>query len=105
LYREARERHDDARRELVALLGRMATQTIAEVLPGAIVIEAVGQFNEDLVPTLRRVPGTSGEVLFDVADGHADPRVEDAVDLVNVEYLDDLILLTGDVYMGAVTIG
>jgi hypothetical protein len=31
--------------------------------------------------------------------------VEDAIDMVNVEYLDVLIDVTGDDYMGSVTIG
>jgi hypothetical protein len=47
----------------------------------------------------------SGEVLFDASQGHLDRAVEDAVDMVNVEYLDVLIDLTGDDHMGSVTIG
>ena len=106
-YREARERHENARREFVPLLERMAVETIAEVLPGASLIEAVGELNEDWVPTLRvhRVLRDSGEILFDVEAGHVDRNVEDAVDVVNVEYLDVLIDLTGDDYMGSATIG
>ncbi len=85
----------------------MAVETIAEVLPGESLIEAVGELNEDWVPTLRvqRVLRASGEVLFDVDDGHADRDVEGVVDLVNLEYLDVLMDLTGDDYMGSATIG
>jgi hypothetical protein len=105
-YREARERHENARREFVHVLERMAVETIAEVLPGASLIEAVGELNEDWVPTLRvlRVLRPPGEILFDV-EAHVDRNVEDAVDVVNVEYLDVLIDLTGDDYMGSATIG
>ena len=67
----------------------------------------LGEWNEDWIPTLRidRVVTASGEVLFDASQGHLDRAVEDAVDMVNVEYLDVLIDLTGDDYMGSVTIG
>lgn len=107
VYPEARERHENARREFVPLLERMAVETIAEVPPGASLIEAVGELNEDWVPTLRvqRVLRDSGEILFDVEAGHVDRDVEDAVDVVNVEYLDVLIDLTGDDFMGSATIG
>jgi hypothetical protein len=37
--------------------------------------------------------------------GVTDRAVEDAIDSVNIEYLDVLVDLTGDDYMGAVTIG
>ena len=37
--------------------------------------------------------------------GHLDRAVEDALDTVNVEYLDVLMDITGDDYMGSVTIG
>ena len=35
-----------------------------------------------------------------VEDGHDDPEVEAAIDEVNTEYLDLLLDLTGDTYMG-----
>lgn len=41
-----------------------------------------------------------GTVLFDVEVGHEDARVEQAIDTVNSEYLDLLLDLTGDSYMG-----
>jgi hypothetical protein len=99
-YREALERHDDARRALVPLLEQMAIETIAEVLPGAARLEAVGELNEDWIPILRvvRALTESGGVLFDAVRGHPDRAVEDAIDRVNVEYLDVLIDVTGDAY-------
>jgi hypothetical protein len=80
---------------------------VAEVLPGAAHLEAVGEVNEDWIPTLRieRVLLASGEVLFDASAGHPDRAVEDAIDMVNVEYLDVLIDIAGDDYMGSVTFG
>jgi hypothetical protein len=106
-YRVAVVRHDEARRTLVPLLEQMAIETVADVLPGAANLQAVGEVNEDWIPTLRieRVLTTSGEVLFDASDGHPERAVEEAVDMVNVEYLDVLIDITGDDYMGSVTIG
>jgi hypothetical protein len=44
-------------------------------------------------------------MLFDASHGHPERTVEDVVDMVNVEYLDVLIDITGDDYMGSVTIG
>lgn len=48
--------------------------------------------------------GVDSAALFDVQAGHPDRAVEDAVDTVNVEYLDVLIDLTGDDHTGRVTI-
>ena len=106
-YRAALERHDDARRTLVPLLEQIAIETVAEVFPGAAHLEAVGEVNEDWIPTLRieRVLTASGVMLFDASHGHPERTVEDVVDMVNVEYLDVLIDITGDDYMGSVTIG
>lgn len=39
-------------------------------------------------------------MLFDVAEGHDDRRVEDAIDEANADYLDLLLDLTGNLYMG-----
>jgi hypothetical protein len=105
-YERARGRHATATRELTDLLVRMALATLADALPGATTIEAVGEYNEDWIPMLRirRVLGRNGAVLFDVEVGHVDRGVEDAVDRVNTEYLDTLVDLTGDEYMGPVTI-
>jgi hypothetical protein len=106
-YRVALVRHDEARRTLVSLLEQISIETLAELLPGAAHLEALGGVNEDWIPTLRieRVLTASGEVLFDASEGHPDRAVEDTIDMVNIEYLDVLIDLTGDDYMGSVTIG
>lgn len=91
---------------LAALSERLAIETLADVLPGASVIEVRGEFNEDWLRTLRirRVLSADGAVLFDVEHGHDDPRVEAAIDDVNTEYLDLLLELTGDAHMGPSTI-
>ncbi len=72
---------------------------MADVLPGATVIDLRGEFNEDWLRTLRIqcVLSAADEVLFDVAEGHDERRVEDAVDEANAEYL-DLLDVTGDLY-------
>lgn len=63
-YHVALERHKEARRTLVPLLEQMAIETVAAVLPGAARLEAVGEWNEDWIQTLRidRVLTASGEV-------------------------------------------
>lgn len=105
-YDNAMRRHRAARDEVVPLLRRLALGTLADVLPGAATIEALGEVSEDWIPTLRiqRVLDTDGRVLFDVDRGHSDRAVEDAVDLVDVEYLDVLIDLSGDEYLGHILI-
>lgn len=92
--------------ELASLSRLMAIDALAEVLPGAGVIEALGQLDEDWVPRLRiqRVLDGDGGTLFDIDVGHPDRAVEDTVDLVDIEYLDVSIDLTGDEYIGRVTI-
>ena len=77
-----------------------------DVLPGASVVEIHGEFNEDWLRTLRvrRVLTADDTVLVDVEDGHDDRQFEEAIDNVNTEYLDLLLDLTGDAYMGASTI-
>ena len=93
-------------RTLAELTERLAIETLADVLPGASVVEVHGEFNEDWVRTLRvrRVLTADSTVLFDFEVGHADTRVEAAIDQVNSEYLDLLLDLTGDIYMGASTV-
>jgi len=93
-------------RTLAELAERLAIDTLLDVLPGASVVEVRGEFNEDWLRTLRvrRVVAADSTVLFDVEEGHADLRVEAAIDEVNTEYLDLLLDLTGDAYMGATTI-
>ena len=88
---------------LAALAERLAIETLVDVLPGSSVVEVHGEFNEDWLRTLRvrRVLTADSTVLFDVEEGHADPQVEAAIDNVNTEYLDLLLDLTGDAFMGA----
>lgn len=87
---------------LATLAERLAFETVADVLAGTALIELHGEFNEDWLRTLRvqRVRSSTGEVLFDVAEGHDDRRVEDAIAKVNYEYLDLLLDLSGDLHMG-----
>jgi hypothetical protein len=102
----ANERHTAAVAELVPLLGEMALVSIAEVLPGASVLETEGEMNEDWVFTLRiqRVLDAAGGVLYDVDTGHGDTEVETTIDEVGVDYLDLLLDLTGDEYLGRKTL-
>jgi hypothetical protein len=90
-------------RTLAELAERLAIETLVDVLPGASVVEVYGEFNEDWLRALRvrRVLTADGGVLFDVEQGHEDPQIETAIDEVNTEYLDLLLDLTGDTYMGA----
>lgn len=89
--------------QLVPLLNQMAFGSLRDVLPGAQRLDVEGRINEDWIPTLRiqRVVDERGAILFDVAFGHDDERVEEMIDEVGVEYLDLLLDLTGDDYMGA----
>lgn len=82
---------------------RLAVETLVNVLPGASVVEVHGEFNADELRTLRvrRVLAADGVVLFDAEEGHEQAWVEEAVDEVNSEYLDLLLDLTGDTFMGA----
>ena len=90
-------------RSLAELSERLVLETLVDVLPDASVVELRCEFNEDWLGTLRvrRVLTSEGTVLFEVAQGHDDPRVEAAIDEVNTECLDLLLDLTGDAYMGA----
>jgi hypothetical protein len=98
----ARERHAAAVADLVPLLVDIALATVAEVVPGAEILETEGEMNEDWLFTLRiqRVLTDEGAVLYDATGGHDDPAVEDTLDEVGVEYLDRLLELTGDDYLG-----
>ena len=71
------------------------------MIPKASIAEVEGWINEDWLRVLqvRRILDADGVVLFDVAQG-ADRVVEDAVDDVDTDYLDLLLDLTGDTYMG-----
>ena len=102
----ANERHTAAVADFVPLLVEMAIATVADVLPGADRLETEGEMNEDWAFTLRiqRVLDAAGEVLHDVSAGHEDPEVETTIDAVGVEYLDLLLDLTGEDYLGRQTI-
>jgi len=101
-FETARQRHVAAITALVPLLVEMSFSYVAEVLPGAEVLDVFGQMKEDWAFTLRilRVLDREGRVLFDADTGHEDPVVEDTVDQVGVDYLDVLLDLTGDDYLG-----
>ena len=75
-------------------------------MPGVVVIEAIGELNEDWIPTLRiqRLRDAAGEVLYDTDDDAAWSAIEDAVNRVNLEYLDVLADVGGGQYTGSVTI-
>lgn len=105
LMAEFRQKHDEwdtLGQTLAAMAERLALETIVDVLPNAASVELFGEFNEDWLRILRirHVRSSTGDVLFDVAEGHEDPRVEAAVDEANYEYLDLLLDLTGDLHMG-----
>jgi hypothetical protein len=91
---------------LASLAERVALESVAEALPGSALLDVRGEVNEDGLRILRvqRVRSVAGEVLFDVAEGHDDPQVEDAIDQANTEYLDLLLDLTGDELMGSTQI-
>jgi len=105
-FKGASERHAAAVAELVPLLVEMALTTVAEVLPGAATLETEGEMNEDWLFTLRvqRVLDANGRSLYEIVDGHDDANVEETIDRVGFEYLDLLLDLTGDDYLGNKTI-
>lgn len=101
-FKRTRDQWNALWEALAPLAERIAVETVADVLPGATVIEVRGETNEDWLRILRiqRVLSETGDVLFDATEGHDDRRVEDAIDEVNHEYLDLLLDLTGDLYIG-----
>jgi hypothetical protein len=94
-----------ARREIDARIAvvaqRAAAAMLQSVLPDASSAVVLGAMNEDgaVVLRIRRVLAADGGVLFDVTVG-AEREVEDVVDEVNAEYLDVLLDVTGDRYLG-----
>lgn len=102
----AYQRHTEAVAELDPLLVEMALATVAEVLPGADILETEGEMNEDWAFTLRiqRVLDADGGVLYDASAGHEDPEVETTIDEVGFDYLDLLLDITGEEYLGRRTI-
>lgn len=100
----AKAAHVQASEQLARVLRSVAMARIREVLPDATVLETLGDVNEDLMPRLRtrRVLGADEVVLFDVVDGHEDRAVEDAVDEVDIEYLDPLAEVTSGSMAGLI---
>lgn len=101
-FKSARAQWVAVGQSLASLTASFVMETVIDVLPEAQMIEVRGEFTEDWLRVLRvqRVLSATGEVLFDVAVGHDDRRVEAAIDEVNEEYFDLLLDLTGDAYMG-----
>jgi hypothetical protein len=87
---------------LVPALIEMALAKVAEVLPGTATLDVLDETNEDWVPILRvrRVHDAAGVVLYDAEHGHPDRGVEARIDEVGSEYLDLLLDLTGDDFVG-----
>jgi hypothetical protein len=86
---------------LAALAERMVWRTLRAHFPSASTVQVEGWMNEDWLRVLRvrQVLDGNGVVLFDVVRG-TDPNLEEAIDEVGTEYLDLLLDLTGDAYMG-----
>jgi hypothetical protein len=86
---------------LAALAERMTWGTLRGLFPSASTVEVEGWMNEDWLRVLRvrRVLDAEGVVLFDASRG-AELDVEEVIDEVGTEYLDLLLDLTGDAYMG-----
>lgn len=105
-FEQARERHAAAVAALVPLLVEMSFALISENLPGADVLDVFGEMNEDWAFRLRiqRVLDQSGRVLYDVESRHDDLVVEDTIDQVGVDYLDLLLDLTGEDFLGRTSI-
>lgn len=102
----ANERHTAAVADFVPLLVEMALAAVTDALPGADTLETEGEMNEDWAFTLRiqRVLDADGDVLYDVGVAHDDPEVETTIDEAGVDYLDLLLDLTGEEYLGRHTI-
>ncbi len=100
-FRELLLVHREGNARLAVLATRAAAATLQSVLPTGTSAVVLGAMNEDgaLVLRIQRVLDAAGGVLFDVTVG-AEREIEDLIDEVNVEYLDVLLDLTGDRYMG-----
>lgn len=101
-FRRTRNQWDALGQALAPLAERLAFETVADALSGVQAFKVRGEINEDWLRILRiqRVLSEEGEVVFDAAEGHYDRPVEDAIDEANADYLDALLDLTGDLYMG-----
>lgn len=100
-YQVALRAHLRAVDALVPLTIRMAQAAIAALVPGAHHLEVRGELTEDGLPTLHleRVLNKQGDVLLDVALVR-DVATDNAIALAEQHYLDALLDLTGDEYMG-----
>lgn len=99
---EVRATHATSVERLVAALTDGALAEVAEVLPGAVALEVLGETNEDGLDILRiqRVLNAQGDVVYDIETGHPDRAVEDRIDHVASEYLDQLLGITFGQYFG-----
>ena len=99
---ELRAAHAQAVEGLVPTLIAGALAEVAEVLPGAVSLEVLGETNEDGLDILRiqRVRNAQGDVLYDIETSHPDRAVEDRIDHVGSEYLDQLLDITYGQYFG-----
>ena len=95
-------RFNDDSQVLASLAERVALNEIRTALPGARVVEVRGWMNEDWIRVLRvrRVRDADGTLLFD-AEAGAEADLEDTLHEIGTEYLDLLLDLSGDTYMGA----
>lgn len=97
-----RASHEAAVERLVPDLIAGALAEVADVLPGAVTLEVLGETNEDGLNILRiqRVQNAQGDVLYDIETGHPDRAVEDRIDHVGSEYLDQLLDITYGEFFG-----
>lgn len=100
-HREARAAFSAAVERLVSVLEEIAVAAVRDALPTAERLEVVGEMNEDWAWTLRiqRVLDATGAVIFDIQEG-ADAHVEDHIHEVGVDYLDLLLEVSGEDYLG-----
>jgi hypothetical protein len=79
----------------------MAIETTADAIPGATRLEVLGEMNEDWAYTLRvqRVLDEEGRAIYG-AGSSSDPTVEAAIVEAELNYLDTLLDITGEDYIG-----
>ena len=99
---EVRATHATSVERLAPALIDGALAEVAEVLPGAVALEVLGETNEDGLDILRiqRVLNAQSDVLHDIDTGHPDRAVEDRIDHVGSEYLDQLLDISHGEYFG-----
>lgn len=106
-YRDGLDRHSRLGRELVELLPAVSIDLLREVLPRTAAVEVYGEMNEDWLTVVRveRVLSPDGDILFNTTTGHPDRAVEDLIDRIDTEFLDHLVHLAPDAYLGHHTLG